>query len=178
MIIKMLTEQVFNQRPALERPIAHMKYGLLGALAAGLITAVAMVVLGGALYFWLLSVGTGNAGALLTVGAALILVAAGVWVFCNMLLQKEILAQERAALEQERRSQVPQGDLTGLLMQMAQGAAAGFFDGLTEKLDHSERPQAADTKRKTSHVNGEEQDALDPYPSVEEYEGPGRYKPH
>ncbi|WP_262690199.1 hypothetical protein [Kordiimonas aestuarii] len=131
-IIKLLAGQVLTSRPALERPITHAKYGLLGALAAGLVGAVATLALGGALYLWLISVGASQALSLLLLGVVLLLAAAIIWRVIRAMMERELQYQQiKAELEAQSKAPAAGADLVVMLSSLLQETAKSFAEGLS-----------------------------------------------
>ena len=143
-VLKIFTEQVLTSRPALERPITQAKYGLLGALAAGLSAFAAIVTLGAACCFWLLSLGLGMAPSLAIVGLLLVLASALVWQICQNRMQRELMRQ-RIEAEIEAQQRAPGGaDLIIMLSGLLQDTAKAFAEGLSASPPKSEDPTPRD----------------------------------
>jgi hypothetical protein len=140
--LKILTEQVLTSRPALERPVTQAKYGLLGAIAAGFITFVALAALGAACCFWLLAQGLDLAPSLAIVGVLLLLAAVLVWQECQRRMQRELIRQE---IEAEMRSKAGTpaagAELIITISGLLQDAAKAFAEGLRSP------PEGAPRKR-------------------------------
>ncbi|WP_417449793.1 hypothetical protein [Kordiimonas sp.] len=131
-LIKLLAGQVLTSRPALERPITQAKYGLLGALAVGLVSAAAALTLGGALYVWLAALGVHQALSLLVVGALLVITAFAIWGVSRRMMEREIRYQEiRAEIEAQQTAPAAGADLLIMVSSLLQETAKGFAEGLT-----------------------------------------------
>ncbi len=144
-IMKLVSEQAFGSRPALERPITHLKFGLFGALAAGLIVFLAIAVLATALYMWLVLQGLESPAALVVVSIMLLMSAGLFWGFSARLMRGELDRQE---LERQRAEATEHtGNVPELLVALLQDTASSFLDGLSDSPNRQQakHEEAADT---------------------------------
>lgn len=130
-LLKLISEQAWGSRPALERPITHLKYGVFGALSAGLITFLGIAVLGAALYLWLVASGLVPFAALVVVAVMLIMAAGLCWGFSSRLMKAELERQEMEHRQQEEAAG-QNGQLPELLVTLLQDTAVSFLEGISE----------------------------------------------
>lgn len=132
-LIKLAAEQVLDTRPALEQPITHLKYGLLGGLAAGIVVSIGIATLSGALFFWLTDSGLDVASALLVTGLFLLMQSALIWISANYLGEKRANHNQKKTSNHPvttRSQQDPIDELKAIAAVMVREAAEGFVEGL------------------------------------------------
>ncbi|NVJ97895.1 MAG: hypothetical protein HWE25_07070 [Alphaproteobacteria bacterium] len=156
-IIKLISEQALTSRPAFERPITHLKYGIAGALVAAITAGGGLLALGFCLYLGLLDVGLTPVAALGFVGVGLLVIAALSWAYFGWLTNRELVRQRneetqktaQAAAEQKAPGLV----LQDFAMEIAVEVGRSFVEGMKS------RPEAADVP--PSHVPEEPSDPAD-----------------
>ena len=127
-VLKMAAEQVLGSRPALEQPITHLKYGLLGALATGIVVAVGVLTLTASLSAWLIGQGFSIAMALLVAGAVLILSSGIVWTMANYLGEKK--TEQQLADDKQENEEDPLDELKALALTALKVSVEAFVEGL------------------------------------------------
>ncbi len=140
-LLKMAAEQVLNSRPALEEPIRHLKYGVLGALAAGIIGAVGVAALISALFFWLFAQGVSIAAALLVCGTVLIAASVLIWISANYLGEKR--AQRSAVASKQETQPDPMDEFRAIALSVLKALAEAFIEGLQTPPKDSKADEAS-----------------------------------
>jgi len=127
-ILKLLSEQAFGSRPALERPITHLKYGILGAIATSLIAFMAVGTLAFSLYLWLIASGLIPSVALIVVSIMLMMAAILFWLFIHHLMKRAICRQQ----EETQKPTTDTKEVSDVLLTLLQDTAINFLNGFTE----------------------------------------------
>ncbi|TNE64344.1 MAG: hypothetical protein EP335_07725 [Alphaproteobacteria bacterium] len=145
-ILKMLWVQTASSQSALERPINQARYGLLGAIVAGPVIAAGILALGGAGYFWMLSLGLSPALALLVLAALLIAAGSVAWGF---FMRRGEAASPPPPMVQETSASPAESlfqDLGTLALVVARQAVEGFTEGLAARETESRPADARDSQ--------------------------------
>jgi hypothetical protein len=129
-VLKLLSGQALNPGPALDRSITRVKYDLAAALVAAAAVAMGVVALSAAGYMWLTTIGLPPTGALLILGGGLVLFALIAWTACAHVRDREMA---RLQAEEEAQAQSQTGDLTQLLISVAQELGQAFVDGIKDQ---------------------------------------------
>ncbi len=146
-LVKQFSKQVLDPRPVFEESIVRIKFGLIGALTAGLLSTVGIALFILALYLWLLERGLTQIMSLLVAGGAFVVGAAIVLALSNWFARREIKSNKRKTeLERETVSNEPIDpaveQLKATAVAIAQAAAEGLLEGLTtEKPVKSTSPE-------------------------------------
>lgn len=148
-VLRIFSGQALSSRPALERPMTYLKYGLAGAIASGVAITGALATASGGFYIWLTRSGLEQAAALIVVSVFLLFASVLAWKSFSRLMERELAAQEQAA--QKRGSTGQYSDLTELLMACATDVAEAFIDGAKthpgSSANPDTRPQGKDSQQ-------------------------------
>ena len=147
----MAAERVLNSRPALEQPITHLKYGVLGALASGIIIAIGVTTLTSALLFWLLGQGMSTAAALLVCGVVLMAASALIWVMANYLGEKR--TQPKAVPVRQEVEPDPMDELKAIALSVIKVSAEAFIEGLQTPPENKTDKASADKADPANEVD-------------------------